>query len=194
MSRVTILLALSTVLCCGNEGSTAGTQTTSAQPGVEQLLGGSLIPGRTEERTLREHALAGELARTLEQLDGVAAARVHLSLADRSLLAVAPGTVTSAAVVVRSTTSRPAPDPRRIRELAAAAIPGLEPDAVRVFVSSTAPAPVELVDLGPFQVTAATAGRARGLVGGLLAVCLVLAGGLIFAGFRLRRLRRGAQS
>ena len=88
----------------------------------------------------------------------------------------------------------PPPDAIRVRELTTAAIPDLDPGAVRVFVSTTTPATDDMVDLGPFQVTAASAGRARGVLGGLLALCLVLAGGLVFAGVRLRRLRRGPQS
>ena len=51
--------------------------------GVVELMGQpSLIPTATQERALHVAALSGELARTLETIDGVLAARVHLSLPD----------------------------------------------------------------------------------------------------------------
>jgi flagellar M-ring protein FliF len=79
----------------------------------------------------RVRALEGELARTIQTLKGVKAARVHIVLAD-------PGSFrreqqpASASVVVRT---EPANDPTvapAIRQLVAAAIPGMKPDKVTV--------------------------------------------------------------
>src|SRR5574341_884221 len=50
-------------------------------PGFAEVFAkGSLIPTPVEERALYHHALAGELSRSLETLDGVVEARVHLAL------------------------------------------------------------------------------------------------------------------
>ena len=50
-------------------------------PGFGEVFGkGSLVPTPTEEHALYLHALAGELARSLEAIDGVVGARVHLGL------------------------------------------------------------------------------------------------------------------
>ena len=42
----------------------------------------SLVPTATEERVRAAQALSGELSRSLERLEGVLDARVHLSLPD----------------------------------------------------------------------------------------------------------------
>ncbi|MCJ2101062.1 flagellar basal-body MS-ring/collar protein FliF [Methylobacterium sp. E-046] len=79
----------------------------------------------------RVRALEGELARTIQTLKGVKAARVHIVMPD-------PGSFrreqqpASASVVVRT---EPANDPAvapAIRQLVAAAIPGMKPDKVTV--------------------------------------------------------------
>lgn len=79
----------------------------------------------------RVRALEGEIARTVQTLKGVKAARVHIVMPD-------PGSFrreqqpASASVVVRT---EPANDPSTapaIRQLVAAAIPGMKPDKVTV--------------------------------------------------------------
>jgi len=79
----------------------------------------------------RVRALEGEIARTVQTLKGVKAARVHIVMPD-------PGSFrreqqpASASVVVRT---EPANDPTTapaIRQLVAAAIPGMKPDKVTV--------------------------------------------------------------
>lgn len=79
----------------------------------------------------RVRALEGEIARTIQTLKGVKAARVHIVMPD-------PGSFrreqqpASASVVVRT---EPANDPAvapAIRQLVAAAIPGMKPDKVTV--------------------------------------------------------------
>ncbi|SDA11535.1 flagellar M-ring protein FliF [Methylobacterium sp. UNC378MF] len=79
----------------------------------------------------RVRALEGEIARTIQTLKGVKAARVHIVMPD-------PGSFrreqqpASASVVVRT---EPANDPTvapAIRQLVAAAIPGMKPDKVTV--------------------------------------------------------------
>ena len=53
----------------------------SRPPGFGEVFGkGSMVPTPTEERALYLHALSGELARSVEAIDGVIEARVHLAL------------------------------------------------------------------------------------------------------------------
>jgi type III secretion protein J len=50
-------------------------------PGFGEVFAkGSMVPTPTEEHALYLHALGGELARSLESIDGVVEARVHLGL------------------------------------------------------------------------------------------------------------------
>ena len=57
--------------------------------GLREVFGeGGLVPTATEERARYVAALGGELARSLEAIDGVLEARVHLALPERRLLAV----------------------------------------------------------------------------------------------------------
>jgi type III secretory pathway lipoprotein EscJ len=183
-----LVLAASAIACGYGEGQ--GRDEPTAQGGVEELLSGSFIPGPDEERTRREHALGGELARTIREIEGIDEARVHLSLADRSLLSRDKVASSTAAILIRTSREETAPDQERIRTLAAAAIQGLESDQVKIFVTGPSAPPVETVWVGPLEVAAGSAGAARAVLGGLLGVCILLAVGLIVAGIRLRRLRR----
>jgi flagellar M-ring protein FliF len=79
----------------------------------------------------RTRALEGELARTIQSMDGVKAARVHLVLPD-------PGSFrsdqqpASASVVIRTEKTNDASPGEAIRHLVAAAVPGLKVDNVTV--------------------------------------------------------------
>lgn len=79
----------------------------------------------------RTRALEGELARTIQSMDGVKAARVHLVLPD-------PGSFrsdqqpASASVVIRTEKTNDASPGEAIRHLVAAAVPGLKVDSVTV--------------------------------------------------------------
>jgi type III secretory pathway lipoprotein EscJ len=186
--RVVLTASLLLASSCA-ESAPAAEEACAPQPGVEELLSGSLIPGPDEEKLRREHARAGELARTLSRLPGVEDARVHLSLADRSLLSRDPEAESRAAVVLRFSGRGDPPAADQVRAIAAAAIGGLEAEQVEVFATGIGSAGEETVRVGPIEVAAGSAGTARAVLGGLLGVCLLLAAGLIYAGWRLRRMR-----
>jgi len=104
----------------------------------------------------RVRALEGEIARTIQTLKGVKAARVHIVMPD-------PGSFrreqqpATASVVVRT---EPANDPTvapAIRQLVAAAIPGMKPDKVTVLNTDGT------VLLAGDDATTAPAGRLAGL-------------------------------
>ncbi|MBK3777905.1 flagellar M-ring protein FliF [Azospirillum sp. YIM DDC1] len=89
------------------------------------------------QRMNRLRAMEGELARTIETLSGIEAARVHIVLPDREEFSRAAPTPT-ASIVVRMRGR--APLERRqalsIRHLVSAAVPNLKPSAVTVLDAS----------------------------------------------------------
>lgn len=76
-------------------------------------------------------ALEGEIARTIQTIRGVSAARVHLVLADQRGL-VREKEKPTASVVIRTEGLTPGETARSIRHLVAAAVPGLTVDSVTV--------------------------------------------------------------
>ncbi|MDB5449294.1 MAG: fliF, partial [Phenylobacterium sp.] len=80
----------------------------------------------------RQRALEGELARTIQGLDGVTSARVHLVLPKRQLFDE-EAAVSSASVNINVGGREPGADQvRAIQNLVAGAVPNLKPDRVTV--------------------------------------------------------------
>lgn len=108
-------------------------------PGFAEVFGkGSLVPTATEERALYLHALAGELARSVEAIDGVLAARVHLAVAAPEPFRAVAAPPSRAAVLVKTRPGarlRVEPLAPGIQALVAGSVPGLEPGAVAVVVA-----------------------------------------------------------
>jgi flagellar M-ring protein FliF len=82
------------------------------------------------QNVTRVRALEGEIARTVQAMKGVRAARVHLVLADPGSFRQAPQAPT-ASVVVKSDTGQ-VPSAAAIRQLVSSAVPGLTADHVSV--------------------------------------------------------------
>lgn len=103
---------------------------------------GSIVPTPAEERARLLQALAGELSRSVESVDGVVEARVHLALPPEDPLR--PAAPPRGAVLVKV---RPGARPRveplapGIRSLVAGAVAGLDPDQVAVVLAEASPAP-----------------------------------------------------
>ena len=156
----------------------------------------SLVPTPTEERARYLEALAGEIERTLETVDGVVTARVHLVLAEPDPLAVdgKPRVAAQAAVLLKV---RPTPAPLReadVQKLVAGSLAGLLPEAVAMVVtpaaelqSQRAPA---LASVGPVNVDPASRKLLVGILLGGLAVIVILAVLLFLAARRLSALER----
>jgi len=83
------------------------------------------------QNVTRTRALEGELARTIQSMDGIKAARVHLVLPDSSSLR-SQQEAASASVVIRTAMPTDAGPAQAIRHLVAAAVPGLKVDNVTV--------------------------------------------------------------
>ena len=138
----------------------------------------SLIPTPSEERARYLDATAGEIERTLETVEGIVSARVHLVLEETDPLAVdaKPKSAARAAVLLKA---RPGATPiaaADVQKLVAGSVAGLDATAVSVVVTSAA-APAEetaaaLAPLGPLRLSPGTRPL---LVGAVVAVLLVLA-------------------
>jgi type III secretion protein J len=137
---------------------------------------GSMVPTPTEEHALYLHALGGELARSVEAIDGVVEARVHLGLPQPDPLRPGDRPPPRAAVLVKC--RAPACPAVRaleagIRALVAGAADGLDPAAVSVVVAEGAGPPppaapprrrsVLLVALAAAAAVAAAAAALGGL-------------------------------
>lgn len=155
-------------------------------PGFGEVFGkGSMVPTPTEEHALYLHALAGELSRSVESIDGVVEARVHLGLPQPDPLRPGERPPPRGAVLVKC---RPASceavralEPG-IRALVAGAADGLEPGAVSVVIAPGAAA----------RAAAPALARRSPLLLALAAVAGLGAIGL--AGLALLARRRGGTS
>jgi type III secretion protein J len=117
-----------------------------------------LIPSPAEERARFVLATVGEIERTLESVDGIISARVHLvplepepnALDGRSRSAA------RAAVLLKTRAGFLALGPRDVQQLVAGSVPGLEASAVSVIVVPSADTQnaqaVAWTSLGPFVV------------------------------------------
>jgi type III secretion protein J len=148
-----------------------------------------LIPTALEERTRYLEALSGELEQTLESVDGVLGARVHLVLAETDPLPLSdkPRVPAQAAVLLKTRAGPPPIKEPEIQKLVAGSVPGLAPAAVAVVLTAVAePATAAtLTAVGPLRVSPGT----RSLLLGTLVVALaVLAGLAVLLLFTARRL------
>jgi type III secretion protein J len=148
----------------------------------------SLIPTPSEERARFLDALAGEIERTLEAVDGVVSARVHLVLEESDPLGpdAKPRNPARAAVLLKARPGRAPLTEHEVQKLVAGSVAGLDPAAVAV-VTTAAVDPAEaagapLAALGPLRITPGTRpllvlafGAAIGLLGLLAALLFVTA-------------------
>jgi type III secretion protein J len=155
----------------------------------------SLIPSPSEERARYVDALAGEIERTLESVDGVVSARVHLVLEETDPLVIdaKPRAPARAAVLL---TTRPGrtPLPREdVQRLVAGSVAGLDAPAVAVVVTSAPEAPDEgptLAAVGPLRVTPGSRGLLVGALAAGIALLALLAALLLVTARRLAALER----
>jgi type III secretion protein J len=153
------------------------------QPGFDALFretGVLATPG--EERARLIAASAGELSRSLEHLPGVLTARVHVAVPDSQAALDAKPVPMTAAVLLQRQSGLAALAEAPVRELVASAIDGL--DATRVTIVQVAAfaaavGPSAVARIGPFTVSAGSAAGLRSLLGGALALDLLLALALI---------------
>lgn len=161
-------------------------------PGMlEALGGGTLVPSPEAEHERVLAGISGELTRSLESIDGVLTARVHLGARRGGPLADGDPVPPTAAVLVRHRGATPPIREDDVRRLVAFSVPGLVPDRVAVvFSQASPPRPArELVRLGPVSTTRATARKVRGAILAVLVLNLGLGAALVALWTRLRRTR-----
>ncbi len=166
----------------------------AAEPGLQETFGqGGLVPTATEERARYTAALGGELARSIEAIDGVLDARVHIALPEPHDFALdeAPAHARASVLIRYRAGARPY-DERTVKALVAGAVQGMQPEDVAVVgVAAPRAAPpgeAALVHVGPISVTRGTAPALKLVLGVAFALHIVLA--LALVGLALRRRRQ----
>jgi type III secretion protein J len=152
----------------------------------------SLIPTATEERARYLEALSGEIERTLETVDGVVSARVHLVLEEPDPLEGKPHAPAQAAVLLKTRPALPQLPTGDVQKLVAASVPGLAPAAVAVVSTPVADVPpsAALSPVGPLRVTPGTRSLLLGALGVALGVLALLSVLLLFTARRLATAQR----
>lgn len=128
-------------------------------PGFRELFAErGLVPSAAEERARHASAMAGELARSLETMDGVTRARVHIALPEGGLLDATPAGARASVLIERRPGARV--DEGAVRALVAGAVQGLATDDVAVVATErrrAASRERHLVMIGPIAVTQGSA-------------------------------------
>ncbi len=150
-------------------------------PGVLDAVGkGSLVPSEALEQAQLMTGIAGDLERTLEAIDGVVSAHVHLSLSHPGgWRDPEPSRATASALVEYRGTTPPFSEDA-VQRLVAGGAGGLLPtDVLVVMVARPAPAAYapsgEVVHVGPIAVTRASKRRLQATFAGLLGLIAILA-------------------
>jgi type III secretion protein J len=161
-------------------------------PGILQSLGaGSMVPSRLAEHARLLSGICGELEQSLQSVDGVVSARVHVAAPEHGPLDETTPAKPSASVLIRHRGAAPPIATSDVQKLVAGAVPGLSPDDVSV-VSSPAPvsgAPLEheLRRVGPITVTRASLSPLRLVAAGAVLLNLLLLGAVLLLWSKVRR-------
>ena len=164
-------------------------------PGVLDAVGkGALVPSQAAEHAQYVTGLAGDLQRTIEGVDGVLSARVHLNVPDAEPFARDTARPRpSASVLVEHRGSSPPLTADEIQHLVAGGVEGLFPADVNViFISRPAPASPSgdpLAHLGPIAVARTSMRALQGALVVLIGLVALLAALTLFLYTRLLRLR-----
>lgn len=153
-----------------------------------------LVPTATEERARLMAALSGDVARSIESIDGVVRARVHIALPDpRNVVLDAEPPRPRASVLIKHRDARAPYDIASIRALVAGAVEGLRPDDITVVgtrAHASVPSRAAFVNIGPIAVSRGSAMAFKVAFGLAIAINIALAGLLIAV--LLRRRTAGA--
>jgi len=164
----------------------------SDNPGVLQSLGtGSMVPSRLAEHARLLSGIASELEQSLQSVDGVISARVHLAAPESSPFEEQAPAKPSASVLLRHRGAAPPLATSDVQRLVAGAVPGLSPGDVSV-VDAPAPAtgrPAErdLRRVGPITVTRASLSPLRFVAAGAVLLNLLLLAAVLLLWSKLRR-------
>jgi type III secretion protein J len=161
-------------------------------PGILQSLGsGSMVPSRLAEHARLLSGISGELEQSLQAVDGVVSARVHLAAPEPNPFDDAGPSKPSASVLIRHRGAAPPLAVSDVQRLIAGAVPGLASTDVSV-VSSPAPASMrpadkELRRVGPITVTRASLSPLRLVAASAVALNLALLVAVLLLWSKVRR-------
>lgn len=138
-----------------------------------------LVASRTSEHARLVVGTAGELERSLRELDGVLSVRVHLAVPEADpLLPEETPKQASASVLVRHRGATPPIAASEVQRLVAGAVAGLQQDRVAVVLQPVTGAEAEMrpsiVQLGPVSVSQTSLPALKGLLAALGAVNILL--------------------
>lgn len=161
-------------------------------PGVLQSLGsGSMVPSRLAEHARLLTGISGELEQSLQAVDGVLSARVHLAAPERSPLEEQAPAHPSASVLIRHRGAAPPLAVSDVQRLVAGAVPGLVAADVSVVstpaATSARPVDSELRRVGPITVTRASLSPLRLVAAGAVLLNLALLGAVLVLWSKVRR-------
>jgi type III secretion protein J len=161
---------------------------------LEALGEGALVPSRTSEHARLVTGMAGELERSLRDVEGVLAARVHLAVPPKDALGIGDTPeAPTASVLLRHRGATPPMTQSDIQRLVAGAVPGLSAEEVSVV---TTPVPEALTrrerplaHFGPITVARTSLTSLRIAVAIVVTVLLGLLAAVVGAWLRLRRVQ-----
>jgi type III secretion protein J len=166
----------------------------TAPAGVLDAVGkGSLVPSEAAEHAQLVAGIAGDLERSLESIDGILGARVHLNVPTPSPLRDLVPPHGSASVLLEHRGSTPPLSAESVQRLVAGGVAGLLPsDVAVVMISRPAPAATaadELGHVGPIAVARRSLRELQGALVGLVALVALLAAVTLVLYARLTRAR-----
>jgi type III secretion protein J len=166
-------------------------------PGVLDSIGkGSLVPSEAAEHAQLIAAIASELERSLQGIDGVLVARVHLNVPSASPLRDLAPPRGTASVLLEHRGATPPISADSVQRLVAGGVTGLlATDVVVVMVphaSAPSPAGNDLAHLGPIAVARASVQKLQAALAGLVALVALLAAATLVLYSRLTRARVSA--
>ena len=162
-------------------------------PSVLDAIGkGALVPSQAAEHAQLVAGMAGDLERTLNGVDGVVFARVHLNLPASNPLGDPKGAHASASVLLEHRGSTPPLANDAVQRLVAGGVAGLAPsDVTVVTVPRAAPAQngAQLAHVGPIAVARGSMRALQGALVALVALVALLATATLLLYSRLARAR-----
>jgi type III secretion protein J len=163
---------------------------------MDTLDKGALVPSSTQEHAQLVAGIAGDLSRTLEGIDGVLSARVHLNIAPPDPLRFGPTPKTTASVLLEHRGATPPVTEASVARLIAGGVPDLALGDVAVVFVARPVVPLagesELRHVGPIAVARASVRLLQATLAGLifLVVCLTTVTLTVYG--RLRRTQQDA--
>jgi type III secretion protein J len=164
------------------------------KPGVLEAVGrGSLVPSEAAEHAELIAAIASELERSIQSIDGVLVARVHLNVPPASPLRDLAPPRGTASVLIEHRGAMPPISADSVQRLVAGGVTGLLSTDVVVVMVPHASAPTylggDLAHVGPIAVARASVQKLQAALVGLVALVAILAAATLVLYSRLTRAR-----